>query len=150
MEQADDIFQDSVVILFNQVRKGKFDEQYAIDAFIYTVARNLWLNKIRNDRRIASYEDMGIFHEIENDKDILGDLISRERSEAVNRLVGKLNEKCRELLRYYNHDGLSMKEISIKLGFSNEDVAKATHYKCKQMLMNLIKGNRELENLLKH
>jgi len=150
MDQASDIFQDSVIILFNQVRKGKFDEKHAIDAFVYTVAKNLWLNKLRDEKRISNYEDMTVFEVAESGKDSLSDLITKERSAAVSKLFGQLNEKCRELLHYYNHEGLSMKEISEKLGYNNEQVAKASHYRCKQSLINLIKGNKLLENLLRN
>lgn len=150
MDQASDIFQDAVIVLFNQVRKNKFDERHAIDAFVYTVSKNLWLNKIRDERRISNFEDMSIFKGFESDENILSDLISKERSEAVSRIFEQLNEKCREILHYYNHEGLSMREISEKLGFRNEQVAKASHYRCKQFLMNLVKGNKVLENLLKN
>lgn len=148
-EQANDIFQDAVVILFNQVRKNKFDEKYAVDAFIYSVSRNLWVNKIRRDRRISNYEDMGMFEDSAVDNGVLSDLITKERSDAVQRLFGKLNEKCRQILHYYNHEGLSMKQISEKLGYQSENVAKTNHYRCKQYLMKLISENKELENFLR-
>lgn len=150
-EQAKDIFQDAVIVLFNQVRKNKFDERFPIDAFVHTVAKNLWINSIRKHKRIENHEDMSIFGTMTDEKDdFLEDLITREKSAAVSRLFGKLNEKCRQILHYYNHEGWSMKQISEKLGYTNENVAKSSHYRCKLALMRLISEDKELENLLKN
>lgn len=149
-EQAKDIFQDAVVILFNQVRKDKFEEAFSIDGFVYAVAKNLWINSVRKSNRFDNHEDMSVFGTALHEKDYLTDLISKERSAAVNQLFEKLNEKCRKILHYYNYEGWSMKQISEKLGYSSEDVAKSSHYRCKLALMRLISGNKELENLLKN
>ena len=150
MEEVSDIFQDSVIVLFNQVRKNKFDDKHPVDAFLFTVAKNLWLNKIRKDKRMANYGDMTLLQHADSDTDHLEDLITKEKSTAVARLFDQLNDKCKELLHLYNHEGLSMKEISIKLGYRNEQVTKATHYRCKQFLIDLVKGNKELKNLLRN
>ena len=149
IEQANDIFQDAVIILFDTVRKNKFDERYTIEAFVFTVSKNLWINSIRKNKRISNYEDMGLFGNHITEENILSTLVNKERSEAVKGLFDKLNERCRQILHYYNHEGWSMKEISVKLGFTSEDVAKTSHYRCKKSLMKMIIGNKELEALLR-
>lgn len=149
-EQAKDIFQDAVIILFNQVRKNKFEEKFSIDAFVFTVAKNLWITSIRRSSRMDNHEDMSIFGSKVHEKDLLSDLINKEKSAAISQLFSQLNEKCRLILHYYNHERWSMKEISEKLGYTNENVAKSSHYRCKLALMRLISGNKELENLLRN
>lgn len=151
IEEANDIFQDAVVVLFNKVRQNVFDEKFSIDAFVFTVAKNFWINKVRNEtRHRLRHDEIISFLSQDFENNILADLIRKERSSAVAKLFENLNDKCKELLYYYNHEGLSMKEISIKLGYRSEQVTKASHYRCKQFLINLVKGNKELENLLKN
>lgn len=53
----------------------------------------------------------------------------------------KLGQKCKELLELFYFKKLSMKDISKKLGFASEKVAKNQKYRCiekaKENLKNL-------------
>ena len=44
-EEANDIFQDAVLILFKQVRNGSFNTSYEMEGYIYTIAKNLWIKR---------------------------------------------------------------------------------------------------------
>ena len=148
-DDANDIFQDAVIILFNQVRLNKFNEAYSIDSFMYSVGRNLWIDKIRREKKFTSYESPEQFASISGDLDHLDDLISKEKTLAMKNVFNKLDEKCRQILNYVIHEKYSMKEIKDKMGYTSENVAKTTHYRCKQYLKELVKSNPALVTLLK-
>jgi RNA polymerase sigma factor (sigma-70 family) len=143
---AKDIFQDAVMIFYKYVKLGKFDESNEIGAFVYTVSRNLWINvaKKRN-RSVALTEETPItgFH---GDAD--QELISQERETYVVNMFSKLGETCKTLLMYATFNKLSMKEIAEKMGFNSENVAKTKHYKCKQRLIELVKENTSVKDIL--
>lgn len=148
-DDANDIFQDAVIILFNQVRQDKFNEAYSIDSFIYSVSRNLWIDKVRREKKFSSYESPEQFASISDEGDHLDDLISKEKTMAMKNVFNKLDEKCKQILNYVIHDKYSMKEIKEKMGYSSENVAKTTHYRCKQYLKELVKSNPVLVTLLR-
>lgn len=148
-DDANDIFQDAVIILFNQVRLNKFNETYSIDSFMYSVSRNLWIDKVRREKKFTAYESPEQFAAISGDLDHLDDLISKEKTQAMKQVFNKLDEKCRQILNYVIHDKYSMKEIKEKMGYTSENVAKTTHYRCKQYLKELVKSNPALITLLK-
>lgn len=148
-DDANDIFQDAVIILFNQVRLNKFNEAYSIDSFIYSVSRNLWIDKVRREKKFTAYESPEQFASISEGNDHLDDLISKEKTLAMKNVFNKLDEKCRQILNYVIHDKYSMKEIKEKMGYTSENVAKTTHYRCKQYLKELVKSNPALITLLK-
>jgi RNA polymerase sigma factor (sigma-70 family) len=149
-DDANDIFQDSVIIFFNQVRSNKFDEKYDIDAFIFSVSRNLWIDKIRRDSKMINYEFPDQFQNETDNINYLDDLISKEKSSAMHTVFNKLDEKCKKILSYVIYDKLSMKQICEKMGYSSEDVAKTNHYRCKQALTKIVKNDIDLVNLLRN
>lgn len=148
-EDANDIFQDAVIILFNQVKKNKYDEKFEIDGFLYSVARNLWIDKMRREKRIVAENFIEGTHHSDF-SDHLKDLIVKEKSDALRKTFERLDEKCRKILLYVIYEKLSMKEISEKMGYLNENVAKANHYRCKQYLSKMVKDDKELLNLLQN
>jgi RNA polymerase sigma factor (sigma-70 family) len=148
-EDGNDIFQDAVIILFNQIINNKYKTELDIDGFLFSVARNLWIDKIRREKRMLS-KDFSIETNHTDHSDQLKDLIVKEKSAALRTAFEKLDEKCRRILHYSIYEKLSMKEISVKMGYSNENVAKSNHYRCKTYLSKLVKEDESLLNLLKN
>ncbi|MES2387326.1 MAG: sigma-70 family RNA polymerase sigma factor [Bacteroidota bacterium] len=146
-DEANDIFQDAVIIFYKQVKLEKFNPQFEIAGFIYSVSRNLYINYVKRKNRQTELSDA--HHETASDDNLLEGMITREREKNVNDLLGMLGERCRELLVYSVFQKLSMKEIAEKMGFSNEHSAKTRNYKCKQNLIGLIENNPSLAALLK-
>ncbi|WMJ72002.1 sigma-70 family RNA polymerase sigma factor [Cytophagaceae bacterium ABcell3] len=145
-EEAKDIFQDAVLVFYNQVKMGKFNEKYEIGGFIFTVAKNLWINRAKRKSRMSRMlADTDVF----DDNNVLKDLITKEKSSAISEMLGKIDKDCRKLLRYSTYEKLSMKEICAKMGFSSENVAKTYNYRCKQKLVKLVKNNQSVMELFR-
>ncbi|MFL5729661.1 MAG: RNA polymerase sigma factor [Cytophagaceae bacterium] len=149
VEDGNDIFQDAVIIFFNQVKMNKYKNELDVDGFLFTVARNLWIDKVRREKKIQ-VKDLSQETGYAEEGDHLQDLIGREKSAAMRKVFEKLDEKCQKILRFAIDERLSMKEISAKMGYSNENVAKSNHYRCKQYLSKLVKDDIELVNLLRN
>ena len=59
------------------------------------------------------------------------DTIAVERKESLVRdIVRNLPSPCNELLWGFYRDGLSMKEIAERYGYSSENTAKVTKHRC--------------------
>jgi len=140
-DEAKDRFQDAVVTLFNTVKLGKFDEERDISAFLFFVARNLWINRVKRRNRQFDIEKARLPMSEETP---LAVVITDEKRKAMDELLEMAGEKCRELLRYSFYDNLSMKEIAVKMGFAGETVAKTSHYRCKQKLIEIVENNQHL------
>ena len=149
-DDANDIFQDAVVILITQIRTNKFNETFAIDAFVYSVARNLWIDKKRKEKNTTHYDTIDQIDYKNHEKSHLDCLIDKEKTKAMKLVYNQLEDKCKKIISYVLIDKLSMKEIKEKMNFSSEDVAKTNHYRCKQYLTKLVKSNLELVELLRN
>jgi RNA polymerase sigma factor (sigma-70 family) len=149
-EDANDIFQDTVIVLFNQIRSNKFNEASSIDAFMYSVARNLWIDKVRRDKKMTRYDSPDQFASISDNQNLLDDLIKKEKSAAMKQVFDKLDEKCQKILSYVIYEKRSMKEIAELMGYNSDDVAKTNHYRCKGYLTKLVKSDPSLIKLLRN
>lgn len=145
-DEAKDIFQDAVVALFTTIKLGKFDESKDINAFLYFVSRNLWINRIKKRNRQFDIDKARLPLSEESPFAVV---VTDEKKKAIDELMEKAGTKCKELLRYSLYDNLSMKEIAIKMGFAAETVAKTTHYRCKQKLIEIVQNDKHLMELFR-
>ena len=146
-DEANDIFQDAVLIFYKQVKLERFNPQYEIAGFIYSVSRNLWINYIKRKNKQTELTEG--YHQRPEEQSFLDDLITKEREKNVMDVLNRLGDRCRELLILSVFQKMTMKEIAEKMGFSNENSAKTRNYKCKQNLITLIEENPSLKVLLK-
>jgi len=145
-QEAKDIFQDAVISLFTTVKMGKFDTSKDIRGFLYFVARNLWINRIKRRNKQIDILDI--------DDPVLEEtpfaiITSAEKKEKIDEVLSILGSSCQQILKYVIYDNLSMKEIAERMEFANETVAKSTHYRCKQKLVDMLSKNKEFIKLLK-
>ena len=146
-DEAKDIFQDALLVFYKYVKTNRFDEKYAIGAFLRTVSRNLWINQVNKESRNSAISDKETEIPFEGNAEI--ELISQEREAKILELFSKLGERCKDLLVLTIFHQFSMKDVCERLGFSTEDAAKTKNYKCKQRLLEQIGDRHNLQNLLR-
>lgn len=146
-DDARDIFQDAILIFYKYVKTGKFDPENEIAGFIYSVSRNRWINLAKQRNKMVELTDETV------DKDMhynaTDEILTKEREEYVMKMFSQLGETCKTILLYSVYHKYSMTEIKIKMGFTSENVAKTKNYKCKQRLMNLVKDNAGIKDMLR-
>jgi len=86
-DDAFDIFQDGVIIFYKYLITGRYREEFEISGFLYTVCKNLWINKVKHDKMLIRIEQN---QETPDDYDnILDFIITKEREEEVRRLLSQ-------------------------------------------------------------
>jgi RNA polymerase sigma factor (sigma-70 family) len=148
-QDADDIFQETVVSFINTVQKGKFRQESSIRTFLISISKHLWYNEIRRQQRAGKREkvfEMDRNHEDEEISDIIRD---RELEKQMQRLVAELGESCKKILTLFYYENFSMKEIVTQMHYENEQVVRNKKYKCLQQLTEKIKQNPESARQIK-
>ncbi|QJD97951.1 sigma-70 family RNA polymerase sigma factor [Mucilaginibacter robiniae] len=135
-DDAKDVYQEAIIVLYNKVKSGKFELSSKLKTFLYSVCRKLWLKRLNQMSRYAG--DIKDFEEhvpAEEDVDL-----HTERDMQFTRMKGALEllgEPCKTIIEdFYIHDQ-SMQEICEKFGYTNADNAKTQKYKCLQRLKKL-------------
>src|ERR1700761_556345 len=152
-QDADDIFQETVVAFIEVVQKGKYRGEASVKTFLNSIARNYWFNEIkkrdRSDLRDKKFE----LSRDQNESDVSHHIAEMERKRQLRELVDQLGESCRKVLLLFYYENLSMKEMVEHLPYDNEQVVRNKKYKCLQALTGLIKDNpaiaRQMQEILK-
>lgn len=145
-DEAKDIFQDAVVSLITTVKLGRFIEGKDVNGFLYFVSRNLWINRIKKRNKQFDIAELDSPPQVESP---LAVIITEDKKEAIDVVLDRLGTKCKQILKYVIYDDLSMKEIASMMNFAGETVAKSTHYRCKQKLIEILENNKSLVKLFK-
>jgi RNA polymerase sigma factor (sigma-70 family) len=141
-EDVGDVFQESLIIFLKQVKLDKFDSNYEIDGYVFSIARNLWIKEAKKQNKKTSMEELGHL-EIPSSQSLFSEILVKERQTLIDQLFSELGERCKDMLLNTIFHHMSMKEIAEKMGFANENAAKTSHYKCKQRLIALVENRKE-------
>jgi RNA polymerase sigma factor (sigma-70 family) len=140
-QDADDVFQDTVISFIDVVKKGKYRMEASIKTFLVSVARNIWFNELKKRQRSDHREKLFEHGRDQKEEDISFQISDLEKKRQLRDLVHQLGEPCKKILMLYYYDDLSMKEIVEHLPYENEQVVRNKKYKCLQSLTALIKDN---------
>jgi len=140
-QDADDVFQETVIAFIGIIQQGKFRMEASIKTFLVSVARNLWRNEQRKRMRTDFREQRFESGRPQSEDGINEWINESEKKRQLRDLVFKLGEPCRKLLMLFYYENLSMKEILNYLPYENEQVVRNKKYKCLQQLTELMKNH---------
>ena len=113
---SEDIFQDTFIKVINSLKKGKYNEEGKFVPWVMRIAHNLVIDHFRmqkKTRSIAPTKDFDIFDVIsDNDKNAEENMIDDQISSDVRKLIEKLPEDQKEVLKMRYYRELSFKEIA--------------------------------------
>jgi len=140
-DDAEDILQESIIVVWQQVTSGRFEPNARISTFLMAVAKNKWLAELRRRRHLTSEE--GIVDQVTDDPDPLEEVMVGEQSTQFLRAFEQIQAVCRQLLTLYYFEERSMNDIAGIMHFANSDVAKSKKYQCIKALEKLLRRREE-------
>jgi RNA polymerase sigma factor (sigma-70 family) len=140
-QDADDIFQETVISFIDTVQKGNFRFESGIRTFLISISKNLWLNEMRKRTRSGNREKVFENNREQEDEGISEVIGNRELKLQLQKLLAALGGSCRKILTLFYYENLSMKEIVSYLHYENEQVVRNKKYKCLQQLTGMLKEN---------
>jgi len=140
-QDAEDVFQETVVSFIEIVKKGNFRMEASIKTFLVSVARNIWFNELKKRERSGHREKIFEYGRGQKQEDISHQIGDLEKKRQLRDLVNSLGEPCKKILMLFYYENLSMKELAEHLPYENEQVVRNKKYKCLQALTGFIKNN---------
>ncbi len=134
---AQDVYQETIIVLFESVKKPGFELKCQLQTYIFSIAKRLWLKELKKNGKTFLFKES----EENNLVDVSEDLKEFDEKEAeiekMNNSLIDLGEPCSELIKDFYINKLSMEEIAEKFGYTNADNAKTQKYKCLQRLKKI-------------
>ncbi|MGX5819646.1 RNA polymerase sigma factor [Chitinophaga lutea] len=135
-EDARDIFQEAMIVLYEKVQEGNFVLSSRLKTFLYAVCRRLWLKKLQSGAMNAPLHES--LEESLAAEDALEAQEERDRQFArMEEAMGKIGEPCKTILEDYYVRRKSMQDIAERFGYTNSENAKNQKYKCLMRLKKL-------------
>jgi RNA polymerase sigma factor (sigma-70 family) len=136
IDDAKDIFQEAMIVLYERVQSEAFELNCQIKTYLYSVSRRLWLKKLVHQNRFsiadeAEYDVINVDAEVDDQEKHHTDFLMMERA------MGSLGEPCKSLLEAFYMQKRTMQEIASNFGYTNAENAKNQKYKCLMRLKKL-------------
>ncbi|MEQ1678084.1 MAG: sigma-70 family RNA polymerase sigma factor [Chitinophagaceae bacterium] len=135
-DDAKDIFQEAMIVLYEKARSESFELSCQIKTFIYSVSRRLWLKRLQQQNRFSSPGDS--MEEVIPVEEEMEDHEKRnDEFEMMDKAISHLGEPCKSLIEAYYLQKQTMQEIAANFGYTNADNAKNQKYKCLMRLKKI-------------
>ncbi len=135
-DDAKDIFQEAMIVLYEKARSGTFELNCQIKTFIYSVCRRLWLKRLQQQNRFSAPGDS--MEPVVPVDDELDDHEQKNAEfEMMEQAINHLGEPCKSLIEAYYLQKQNMQEIATRFGYTNSDNAKNQKYKCLMRLKKI-------------
>ena len=136
VDDAKDVFQEAMIVLYEKARSGVFELNCQIKTYIYSVCRRLWLKRLQQLNRYSPPADSS-----ELTVPIEDEIDEHEKRnvefEMMEKAISSLGEPCKSLLEAYYLQKLNMQIIAANFGYTNADNAKNQKYKCLMRLKKI-------------
>jgi len=132
---AEDLLSETFVKAIVSI--GSFRGESSIKTWLFTIARNNWLQLLRKEKRKLDYQDL-LLNYVSESTEI--SVINQLDVEKIHLLLEKKDERTRTILSM-RIEGYSFAEIAERLNIS-ESTARVIDYRPKKWLRKEMEGER--------
>ena len=133
-DDAKDIFQDSLVVLFKKAGEDNFELTASVKTYIIAISKNLWFKKLRHissqqETSLTDFHSNKFFCEIES-------AILKEKShwERLQIYLTKISSHCNNLLKSMFFKSKTIEDIQLEYGYTSKHNAQNQKHKCLQQV----------------
>ena len=135
-DDARDVFQEAMVVLYEKARSGSFELNCQIKTYLYSVARRIWLKRLQQLQKFT--QDVSVIEEtVPVEEEIEAQEQRNMEYQMMEKAMLNLGEPCRSLLEAFYLQKKNMTEIAGNFGYTNADNAKNQKYKCLMRLKKI-------------
>ena len=145
---ADDIFQDGLMILYQKSKEAEFCLTCTISTYLFSICKRLWLKKIQHSKSkpvthldFSTDEDNQYSNTSTEEMDLQTYLEQEENHLKLNAALQGIGENCANLIKAFYIDKKSMSDIAEEFQYTNAENAKVQKYKCLTRLRKLFFKN---------
>src|SRR4030042_1644704 len=143
VQDAEDIFQEALLIIYRNVQRDEFNLTCKFSTFVYKICKNLWNKELRRRKfsHVSYYEKEDLLEEISFDTQTEKDLIKMYLKHIKN-----LSQSCQKILLLH-FENRSIDEIMNVMGYKVRQTALDKKFRCKKQLIDAIKSDPEFNKL---
>jgi RNA polymerase sigma factor (sigma-70 family) len=131
-EDAEDIFQEAIIVLLQKVRQPEFVLTASLKTYLFAIAKNLWLKRLRDHRTITVND----IEQYGQETEVFTVELKPEptREEKAGYWLTKITKHCQQILKAIFFYKVPMYSLMQKMGWKNKHTAANQQYKCIQQV----------------
>lgn len=139
LEDAEDIFQDALVILYEKLYADNFNAYTCLANYVSGISKNLWLKKLRNKEFPTEIPDNYYI----NNQEEINTAIENERDywDKLNDYINSVSSHCKNLIQDIFMKNKSIEEIQTKYQYSSRHNAQNQKHKCVEQIRKIKKND---------
>ena len=135
-DDARDVFQETVIVLYEKAKSGTFELNCQLKTYVYSVSRRLWLKRLQQQQKY--YPNVSDLEEtVPVEEEIEGHAQKNSEFLMMEKALLHLGEPCKSLIEAFYLQKKNMSDIAGHFGYTNADNAKNQKYKCLMRLRKL-------------
>jgi len=143
--EAEDVFQEAVIIFDRNIRAGKFKGQSNLETYFVGIAKWYWIAQRRKKGKETELNPELHDSQLDSHEHLVFD---KDRKKLLNQALMQLGDRCKIILRLWAQN-FSMKEIARQVDFIKNDLpdeirAKKEAYRCRKRLSEFVKSQPQL------
>lgn len=128
---SEDLLSETFVNAITSI--GNFKGQSSIKTWLFSIARNLWLQKLRKARKTIEYNDLLELYVSETMDDRL---ITKEKAERIKILLSQKDKRTQKIVNM-RIEGYSFSEISKEVNIT-ESSARVIDFRIKKWIKSVL------------
>ena len=145
-EQAQDVFQEAMIIVYNKIKSGKLELSCKFGTYLYAVCKNTWLQERKKYKLHA--EKLKQQPLVVNDPGPLEDpLLKKHLNDLFNKHFSELSEDCQKILSMFFND-FTLEDIRASMNYKDLHHAADRKYRCKKSLIKRIVNDPLFKRLI--
>lgn len=138
---AEDLFQESLLIYTRKLEDPTFSLSVEPYYYVKNTCKFLWYNQARKEGKNPKFELP------EDVTDYEDDWFNKEmKLQSIEKAIGQIGKQCQQLLKMFYGLGQNMVDIAEKMGFRNDNVAKAQKYRCVNKVKDIVRSQESLSH----
>lgn len=134
-----DIYQDAVIALIENAKKGKIDAlQSSISTYLFGIGKFMIFQKLKKEKKTFSKDDFSNLEYVDED---YNEEENNIQIILLQKALNKIGGQCKKVLQLFYYEEKNLDEIQEELGYSSKDVLKSQKSRCLKQLKDLTKEN---------
>jgi RNA polymerase sigma factor (sigma-70 family) len=146
-DDAEDVFQDTMLVLVEKLRRDDFQLTASMKTYIMAIAKNIWLKRLRKTYReieITDLYDDTFFKSIDQ-------AIDQEKTywDKLQQYVHQITEHCKGLIHDMFFKEKAIEQIQIEYGYTTKHNAQNQKHKCVEQIRKVKEADEKKEKMKK-
>ncbi len=126
---AEDVFQETLIVLLRKVPKDDFELTSSLKTYIFSIASNIWLKKLRDVKRQTNHFIYDVA-DAQSAKDY--EVIETQKQNLLNKALAAITNHCLTLIYQVFYTDKKREEIMAEMRYKNPHTFNNQKYKCLQ------------------